>query len=97
MAAAARLHGQAAPDGRHCGPGLHQDELHELRDGPDTQLGATHLELTPNQRVRYTDEFDDPNLPGNMHVTIELRKVMTGTEVNLMQEGSAVAEPHRVR
>ena len=63
----------------------------------EAAVRANRQLATPNQRVRYTDEFDDPNLPGNMHVTIELRKVMTGTEVNLMQEGSTVAEPHRVR
>lgn len=50
-------------------------------------FGGTYLELTPHQRIRYTDQFDDPNLPGKMQVTIELRKVMTGTEVNIVQEG----------
>jgi uncharacterized protein YndB with AHSA1/START domain len=50
-------------------------------------FGGTYLELTPHQRIRYTDQFDDPTLPGTMQVTIELRKVMTGTEVNIVQEG----------
>lgn len=50
-------------------------------------FGGTYVELTPHRRIRYTDQFDDSNLPGTMHVTIELRKVMTGTELNIVQEG----------
>jgi uncharacterized protein YndB with AHSA1/START domain len=41
----------------------------------------------PNERIRYTDKFDDPNLPGEMHVTVELRKVLCGTEIQIVQEG----------
>jgi uncharacterized protein YndB with AHSA1/START domain len=55
--------------------------------GQTHSFGGTYLELTPHQRIRYTDQFDDPSLPGKMHVTIELRKVMTGTELNIVQEG----------
>ena len=55
--------------------------------GQRHSFGGTYLELVPHQRIRYTDQFDDPNLPGKMHVTIELRKVMTGTELNIVQEG----------
>ena len=55
--------------------------------GQTHRFGGTYLELTPHQRIRYTDQFDDPTLPGTMQVTIELRKVMTGTEVNIVQEG----------
>src|SRR5262249_40748332 len=55
--------------------------------GQTHSFGGTYVELTPNLRIRYTDQFDDPNLPGKMHVTIELSKVMTGTEVNIVQEG----------
>ena len=55
--------------------------------GQTHSFGGTYLELTPNQRIRYTDQFDDPSLPGTMLVTIELRKVMTGTELNIVQEG----------
>ena len=50
-------------------------------------FGGTYVELTPHQRIRYTDQFDDASLPGTMHVTIELRRVMTGTELNVVQEG----------
>ena len=55
--------------------------------GQTHSFGGTYLELTPYQRIRYTDQFDDPSLPGKMQVTIELRKVMTGTELNIVQEG----------
>jgi uncharacterized protein YndB with AHSA1/START domain len=45
------------------------------------------LELTPYERIRYTDRFDDPNLPGEMQVTINLKKVSCGTELHVLQEG----------
>ena len=50
-------------------------------------FGGEYLELVPNERIRHTDKFDDPNLPGVMHVTISLTKVVVGTEVNITQEG----------
>ena len=50
-------------------------------------FGGEYLELVPNQRIRHTDRFDDPNLPGTMTVTIELKKVSVGTELNITQEG----------
>ena len=50
-------------------------------------FGGEYLELVPNERIRHTDKFDDPNLPGVMHVTIALTKVVVGTEVNITQEG----------
>lgn len=49
--------------------------------------GGTYLELTPHERIRYADKFDDPNLPGEMQVTVTLRKVSVGTELNIVQEG----------
>jgi uncharacterized protein YndB with AHSA1/START domain len=55
--------------------------------------GATHgfggdfLELVPNERLRYTDKFDDPNLPGLIEVTVTLKKVLCGTEINIEQTG----------
>ncbi len=55
--------------------------------GQTHRFGGTYLELTPPQRIRHTDQFDDPALPGTMHVTIELRRVMTGTELTILQEG----------
>ena len=50
-------------------------------------FGGTYLELVPHERLRYTDKFDDPNLPGEMQVTVTLKKVSCGTEVNIVQEG----------
>lgn len=50
-------------------------------------FGGEYLELVPDERLRYTDKFDDPNLPGEMKVTVTLKKVVVGTEVNIVQEG----------
>jgi uncharacterized protein YndB with AHSA1/START domain len=49
-------------------------------------FGGEYLELVPNERIRHTDKFDDPNLPGVMQTTIVLKKVLVGTEVNITQE-----------
>ena len=56
-------------------------------------FGGEYVELVPNERVRYTDKFDDPNLPGAMNVTVTLKKVMVGTELNVVQEGIPDAIP----
>lgn len=50
-------------------------------------FGGEYLELVPHQRIRYTDKFDDPNLPGQIMVTVALTKVSCGTEINIVQEG----------
>ncbi|NJD89069.1 MAG: SRPBCC family protein [Betaproteobacteria bacterium] len=50
-------------------------------------FGGEYLELVPHERIRYTDRFDDPNLPGVMHVTVSLGSVSCGTELNVVQEG----------
>jgi uncharacterized protein YndB with AHSA1/START domain len=55
--------------------------------GKSHSFGGQYLELMPHERIRYTDHFDDPNLPGEMRVTVELKKVSCGTEVNIVQEG----------
>ena len=55
--------------------------------GKSHSFGGEYLELVPNERIRYTDKFDDPNLPGLMQVTITIKKVSCGTEVNITQEG----------
>ena len=55
--------------------------------GNGHSFGGEYLELVPYERVRYTDKFDDPNLPGEMQVTVTLAKVSCGTEVNITQEG----------
>ena len=61
--------------------------------GKSHSFGGTYVELTPPERLRYTDKFDDPNLPGEMHVTISLRKVACGTELSIVQEGIPAAIP----
>jgi len=55
--------------------------------GQSHSFGGEYLELSPHQRIRYTDKFDDPNLPGVIKVTVELKKVSCGTELNVVQEG----------
>jgi uncharacterized protein YndB with AHSA1/START domain len=54
--------------------------------GQSHSFGGEYLELVPHERLRYTDRFDDPNLPGDIHVTVTLRKVSVGTELNVVQE-----------
>jgi uncharacterized protein YndB with AHSA1/START domain len=61
--------------------------------GASHAFGGTYLELLPGERVRYTDKFDDPNLPGEILVTVTLRKVAMGTEVHITQEGIPDAIP----
>lgn len=56
-------------------------------------FGGTYLELMPHERIRYTDKFEDPNLPGEMHVTVLLRPVLCGTELTITQEGIPSAIP----
>jgi uncharacterized protein YndB with AHSA1/START domain len=55
--------------------------------GKSHSFGGQYLELVPQERIHYTDNFDDPNLPGEIRVTVMLKKVSCGTEVNIMQEG----------
>jgi uncharacterized protein YndB with AHSA1/START domain len=55
--------------------------------GHSHAFGGEYLELTPHTRIRYTDQFDDPNLPGVITVTVELKPVLCGTELNVVQEG----------
>ena len=55
--------------------------------GHSHSFGGEYLELVPGERIRHTDKFDDPNLPGEMQTTISLKKVFCGTEVNVVQEG----------
>jgi uncharacterized protein YndB with AHSA1/START domain len=55
--------------------------------GKSHSFGGHYLELMPHERIRYTDNFDDPNLPGEIRVTVTLKKVSCGTEVNIVQEG----------
>ncbi len=61
--------------------------------GKSHSFGGTYLELKPHERIRYTEKFDDPNLPGEMQTTITLKKVSCGTEVTIVQEGIPAAIP----
>jgi uncharacterized protein YndB with AHSA1/START domain len=61
--------------------------------GNSHSFGGEYLELVPHERIRYTDRFDDPNLPGEMKVTVTLRKVVVGTEVHIEQTGLPAAIP----
>jgi uncharacterized protein YndB with AHSA1/START domain len=56
-------------------------------------FGGEYLELVPNERIRHTDKFDDPNLPGEMQTTIVLKQVFCGTDLNIVQEGIPEAIP----
>ena len=55
--------------------------------GNGHSFGGEYIELVPNERLRYTDKFDDPNLPGDIQVTVTLKNVSVGTELNIVQEG----------
>jgi len=61
--------------------------------GSSHSFSAKYVELVPNERIRHTDTFDSPGLPGEMNVTITLKKVLCGTELNIVQEGIPAAIP----
>ena len=61
--------------------------------GDSHSFGGEYIELVPHERLRYTDKFDDPNLPGQIQVTVTLKKVSLGTELNIVQEGLPDAIP----
>lgn len=67
--------------------GTYKMSFTNFSTGQSHTFGGTYVELVPHERLRYTDKFDDPNLPGEMHVTITLRKVALGTELSIVQEG----------
>jgi uncharacterized protein YndB with AHSA1/START domain len=61
--------------------------------GKSHSFAGTYVELTPHTRIRYTDQFDDPNLPGQMQVTVTLTPVACGTELSIVQDGIPAAIP----
>ena len=67
--------------------GTYKMSFTNFTSGKSHSFGGEYLELVPNERLRWTDRFDDPNLPGEMTVTVRLKKVSVGTEVNIVQEG----------
>jgi uncharacterized protein YndB with AHSA1/START domain len=67
--------------------GTYKMSFTNFSSGNSHSFGGTYTELVPNERLRYTDKFDDPNLPGEMQVTVLLKKVSVGTEISIVQEG----------
>jgi uncharacterized protein YndB with AHSA1/START domain len=67
--------------------GSHKMSFTNFTTGNSHSFGGQYLELVPHERIRYTDKFDDPNLPGEMQVTVTFKKVSVGTEINITQEG----------
>ena len=67
--------------------GTYKMSFRNFGSGKSHSFGGTYLELVPNERLRYTDKFDDPNLPGEMQTSVTLREVSCGTELNVVQEG----------
>jgi uncharacterized protein YndB with AHSA1/START domain len=67
--------------------GTHRMSFTNFTTGKSHSFGGRYLELKPNELIRYTDKFDDPNLPGEMQVTATLKKVSCGTELTIVQEG----------
>ncbi len=67
--------------------GTHKMSFTNFTTGKSHSFGGRDLELKPHELIRYTDKFDDANLPGEMQVTVTLKKVSCGTELNIVQEG----------
>jgi uncharacterized protein YndB with AHSA1/START domain len=67
--------------------GTYRMSFTNFNTGKSHSFSGKYLELIPNERIRYTDSFDDPNLPGEIQVTITIRKVSCGTELTIVQEG----------
>jgi uncharacterized protein YndB with AHSA1/START domain len=73
--------------------GTYRMSFTNFTTGDRHSFGGAFLELVPHERIRYTDTFDDPNLPGEMQTTVSLKKVSCGTEVSIVQEGLPEAIP----
>ena len=73
--------------------GTYKMSFTNFTTGKSHSFGGTYVELTPHERIRYTDKFDDPNLPGEMQTTITLTKVSCGTDLNIVQEGVPAVIP----
>ena len=67
--------------------GTYKMSFRNFTTGNSHSFGGKYLELVPNERIRHTDVFDDPNLPGEMHVTVTLKPVLVGVELQILQEG----------
>lgn len=78
----AKMHNHEAKVG-----GTYRMSFTNFTTGNSHSFGGTFVELSPSKRIRYTDKFEDANLPGEMHVTVDLKQVSVGTEVTIVQEG----------
>jgi uncharacterized protein YndB with AHSA1/START domain len=67
--------------------GTYKMSFTNFSTGRSHSFGGTYLELVPHERMRYTDTFDDPSLPGEIQATVTLQKVSVGTDVHIVQEG----------
>ena len=73
--------------------GTYKMSFTNFTTGKSHSFGGTYLELKPHERIRYSNRFDAPNLPGEMQTTITLKQIFCGTEVNISQEGIPAAIP----
>jgi uncharacterized protein YndB with AHSA1/START domain len=73
--------------------GTFQMSFHNFTSGHEHSFGGEYQELKPDELIRYTDKFDDPNLPGEMQVTVKLKAVSCGTELRIVQTGIPEAIP----
>ena len=73
--------------------GTYKMSFTNFSTGHSHSFGGAYLELLPNERIRHTDKFDDPNLPGEMQTTVSIRQVTCGTELDIVQEGIPEAIP----
>src|SRR3982751_4953576 len=67
--------------------GSYRMSFTNFTSGKSQAFGGQYLELSPNERIRWTDKFDDPNMPGEMHVTVTLKRVSVGTDIHIVQQG----------
>lgn len=67
--------------------GTYKMSFTNFTTGMSHSFGGKYLELVPSEKIRYTDQFDDPNLPGEMQTIVTLKPVLCGTELNVVQEG----------
>ena len=73
--------------------GTYRMSFENFSTGHSHSFGGTYLEIKPNELLKYTDKFDDPNLPGEMITSVSLRKTIAGTEIKILQEGIPAAIP----
>lgn len=76
--------------------GMFRMSFTDFATGHSHSFGGEYLELVPFEKIRYTDKFDDPNLPGEMQTTVTLKQVSCGTEISIVQEGLPEAIPEEM-